>query len=386
MNLVLQLNTLLEVRHRSEALINPLEPEDLGLQGMADASPPKWHLAHTNWFFETFLLQPHLKGHVPCDPRWAYQFNSYYDSVGDRHPRPQRGLLSRPTITDILRWRSQVNDGLEQLLKAPDDTCLQLMELGLQHEQQHQELLLMDLLDGFSRQPLEPCYQREADLSSKTTSDGWLRCDEGLVTIGHGGAGFHFDNERPRHRVWLDGFQIRNDLVSNRAFQAFIADGGYARPDLWMSEGWSLCQQNGWTGPRYWRGVQEEFTLAGRQPLDPDAPVRHLSWFEADAFARWSDARLPTEAEWEHAAAVHGEALLHSHGVLWQWTASPYRPYPGFVAPPGAIGEYNGKFMSSQFVLRGSCWLTPPGHSRDTYRNFFPPASRWMAAGLRLAR
>jgi ergothioneine biosynthesis protein EgtB len=386
LNLVLQLNTLLEVRHRSEALINPLEPEDLGLQGMADASPPKWHLAHTNWFFETFLLQPHLKGHVPCDPRWAYQFNSYYDSVGDRHPRPQRGLLSRPTITDILRWRSRVNDGLEQLLKAPDDTCLQLMELGLQHEQQHQELLLMDLLDGFSRQPLEPCYQLEADLSSKTTADGWLSCDEGLVTIGHGGAGFHFDNERPRHRVWLDGFQIRNDLVSNRAFQAFIADGGYARPDLWMSEGWSLCQQNGWTGPRYWRGVQEEFTLAGRQPLDPDAPVRHLSWFEADAFARWSDARLPTEAEWEHAAAVHGEALLHSHGVLWQWTASPYRPYPGFVAPPGAIGEYNGKFMSSQFVLRGSCWLTPPGHSRDTYRNFFPPASRWMAAGLRLAR
>jgi len=386
LNLVLQLNTLLEVRHRSEALINPLEPEDLGLQGMADASPPKWHLAHTNWFFETFLLQPHLKGHVPCDPRWAYQFNSYYDSVGDRHPRPQRGLLSRPTITDILRWRSRVNDGLEQLLKAPDDTCLQLMELGLQHEQQHQELLLMDLLDGFSRQPLEPCYQLEADLSSKTTADGWLSCDEGLVTIGHGGAGFHFDNERPRHRVWLDGFQIRNDLVSNRAFQAFIADGGYARPDLWMSEGWSLCQQNGWTGPRYWRGVQEEFTLAGRQPLDPDAPVRHLSWFEADAFARWSDARLPTEAEWEHAAAVHGEALLHSHGVLWQWTASPYRPYPGFVAPPGAIGEYNGKFMSSQFVLRGSCWLTPPGHSRNTYRNFFPPASRWMAAGLRLAR
>jgi ergothioneine biosynthesis protein EgtB len=382
----LQLNTLLEVRHRSEALIDPLEPEDLGLQGMADASPPKWHLAHTNWFFETFLLQPHLKGHEPCDPRWAYQFNSYYDSVGDRHPRPQRGLLSRPTIADILRWRSRVNDGLEQLLKAPDDTCLQLMELGLQHEQQHQELLLMDLLDGFSRQPLEPCYQLEADLSSKTTSDGWLRCDEGLVTIGHGGAGFHFDNEEPRHRVWLDGFQIRNDLVSNRAFQAFIADGGYARPDLWMSEGWSLCQQNGWTGPRYWRGIQEEFTLAGRQPLDPDAPVRHLSWFEADAFARWSDARLPTEAEWEHAAAVHGEALLHSHGVLWQWTASPYRPYPGFVAPPGAIGEYNGKFMSSQFVLRGSCWLTPPGHSRDTYRNFFPPASRWMAAGLRLAR
>ena len=386
MNLVLQLNTLLEVRHRSEALIAPLEPEDLGLQGMADASPPKWHLAHTNWFFETFLLQPHLQGHAPCDSRWAYQFNSYYDSIGDRHPRPDRGLLSRPTIDEILRWRSRVNEGLEQLLQTADETLVELMELGLQHEQQHQELLLMDLLDGFSRQPLEPCYHPEADLSVRIDSDGWLSCDEALVTIGHRGNGFHFDNEGPRHRVWLDGFQICNDLVSNRDFQAFINDGGYTRPDLWMSEGWSLCQQNGWTSPRYWRSDQEEFTLAGRQPLDPEAPVRHLSWFEADAFARWSDARLPTEAEWERAAAVHGEALHHRHGVLWQWTASPYRPYPGFVAPPGAIGEYNGKFMSSQFVLRGSSWLTPPGHSRDSYRNFFPPASRWLAAGLRLAR
>ena len=382
----MQLKTLLEVRHRSEALIDPLEPEDLGLQGMADASPPKWHLAHTNWFFETFLLQPHLRGHDSCDPRWAYQFNSYYDAIGDRHPRPKRGLLSRPTINEILRWRSRVNEGLEQLLRTSDPALLQLMELGLQHEQQHQELLLMDLLDGFSRQPLEPCYHPDADLSIRIGSLDWLSCDEGLVSIGHGGDGFHFDNEGPRHRVWLDGFQIRNDLVSNREFQAFIEDGGYSRPDLWMSEGWSLCQRNGWTSPRYWRGDQEEFTLAGRQPLDPEAPVRHLSWFEADAFARWSEARLPTEAEWEHAATVHGEALLHSHGVLWQWTASPYRPYPGFTAPPGVIGEYNGKFMSSQFVLRGSCWLTPPGHGRDTYRNFFPPASRWMAAGLRLAR
>ena len=382
----MQLKTLHEVRHRSEALIDPLEPEDLGLQGMADASPPKWHLAHTNWFFETFLLQPHLRGHESCDPRWAYQFNSYYDAIGDRHPRPKRGLLSRPTINEILRWRSRVNEGLEQLLRTSDPALLQLMELGLQHEQQHQELLLMDLLDGFSRQPLEPCYHPDADLNIRIGSQDWLSCDEGLVSIGHGGDGFHFDNEGPRHRVWLDGFLIRNDLVSNREFQAFIKDGGYSRPDLWMTEGWSLCQRNGWTSPRYWRGDQEEFTLAGRQPLDPEAPVRHLSWFEADAFARWSDARLPTEAEWEHAAAVHGEALLHSHGVLWQWTASPYRPYPGFTAPPGAIGEYNGKFMSSQFVLRGSCWLTPLGHSRNTYRNFFPPASRWMAAGLRLAR
>lgn len=381
------LDTLLEVRDRSEALIARLEPEDLGLQGMADASPPKWHLAHTTWFFDTFVLQPHLPSHIPCDPRWSYQFNSYYETVGERHPRSERGVLSRPPIREILEWRAEVDAGLTQLLgNEPTPELQTLVELGLQHEQQHQELLLMDLLDGFSRQPLEPSYGIDADLQTSTVRPQWLACDGGVVEIGAHKNGFHFDNETPRHRVWLDPFQISDELVSNAEYQAFIDDGGYRRPELWMSDGWGLVQQRGWNQPRYWRDTHDEFGLAGRQRRDPAAPVRHLSWFEADAFARWSACRLPTEAEWEHACALHGIAMHHAHGVLWQWTASPYRPYPGFLPPPGAIGEYNGKFMSSQMVLRGSSWLTPPGHGRDTYRNFFPPSSRWMAAGVRLAR
>ncbi len=386
------LDTLLEVRDRSEALIARLEPEDLGLQGMADASPPKWHLAHTTWFFDTFVLQQHLASHIPCDPRWSYQFNSYYETVGERHPRSERGVLSRPPIREILKWRAEVDTGLTQLLgNEPTPELQTLVELGLQHEQQHQELLLMDLLDGFSRQPLEPSYGIDADLQTSTVRPQWLACDGGVVEIGAHNSdthnnGFHFDNETPRHRVWLDPFQISDELVSNGEYQAFIDDGGYRRPEFWMSDGWGLVQQRGWNQPRYWRDTHDEFGLAGRQPRDPAAPVRHLSWFEADAFARWSESRLPTEAEWEHACAFHGIAMHHAHGVLWQWTASPYRPYPGFRPPPGAIGEYNGKFMSSQMVLRGSSWLTPPGHGRDTYRNFFPPSSRWMAAGVRLAR
>ena len=386
------LETLLEVRRRSEALISPLEPEDLVLQGMEDASPPKWHLAHTSWFFETFLLQPHLPGYTACDPRWSYQFNSYYEAVGERHPRPKRGLLTRPTIQEVLAWRNRIDLGLEHLLER---SCLELhplAELGLHHEQQHQELLLMDLLDGFSRQPLEPVYATDADLALQVNDADWLACDGGLMEIGHSGTGFHFDNEGPRHRVWLEPFALATQLVSNADYRAFISDGGYERPDLWMSEGWGLRQHLNWQAPRYWRGSgeaaewQDEFTLAGRKPLDPAAPVRHLSWFEADAYARWSGARLPVEAEWEVAVKQHGERIAAAHHGLWQWTASPYRPYPGFTPPQGAIGEYNGKFMSSQFVLRGSCWLTPRGHARDTYRNFFPPASRWMASGVRLAR
>ena len=386
------LETLLEVRRRSEALISPLEPEDLVLQGMEDASPPKWHLAHTTWFFETFLLQPHLPGHTACDPRWSYQFNSYYEAVGERHPRPKRGLLTRPTIQEVMAWRRQIDVGLEQLLERPCQELHPVAELGLHHEHQHQELLLMDLLDGFSRQPLEPIYAADADLALQVNDADWLACDGGLMEIGHSGTDFHFDNEGPQHRVWLEPFELATQLVSNADYRAFLADGGYERPELWMSEGWALRQHLNWQAPRYWRGSgdadewQDEFTLAGRKPLDPAAPVRHLSWFEADAFARWSGARLPVEAEWEVALTQHGERIAAAHGALWQWTASPYRPYPGFTPPQGAIGEYNGKFMSSQFVLRGSCWLTPRGHARDTYRNFFPPASRWMASGVRLAR
>jgi hypothetical protein len=441
------------VRRRSEALIAPLEPEDLALQGMADASPPKWHLGHTAWFFEEFLLRPALEGdgggshaaqpactapkrspltYEPADRRWRFLFNSYYDAVGARHPRPERGLLSRPPIDAVLAWRHRIDAAVVQLLADLGDPppaaaagLLELVELGLQHEQQHQELLLMDLLDGFSRNPLEPIYdagsegpeaafeqawrpvhgsgdeerlgeqaQGSADgveppgasRGSGPAGGGWRHHHGGLVAIGHAGGGFHFDNEAPRHQVWLEPFALAERLVTNTAYADFIADGGYRRPELWMSEGWAVLQQRGWQAPRYWRG-DDLFTLAGRRRRDPQAPVRHLSWFEADAYARWAGARLPSEAEWETLAAAGG--LEQAHGVLWQWTGSPYRPYPGFRPAAGAVGEYNGKFMTSQFVLRGGCYLTPEGHAgaqRLPYRNFFPPASRWMASGLRLAR
>ena len=400
---------LRQVRTASKALIATLEPEDLCLQGMADASPPKWHLGHTTWFFSTFVLEPHAARLLPDDPgswqppdpRWGYLFNSYYESVGCRQPRPQRGLLTRPPMGEVLTWRRRVDEALAALVasleRCGDEALVReltdLLELGLQHEQQHQELLLMDLLDGFARQPLEPVYRQdgegpEALWRQRCGRSGgkprdWLAFDGGLVEIGHDGAGFHFDNEAPRHRQWLEPFELASTLVRNGEFAAFIADGGYRRPELWMSEGWAVLQERGWQAPRYWRG-EEEFTLAGLQPRDPQAPVRHLSWFEADAFARWAGARLPSEAEWEHAAA--SGSLPEAFGWLWQWTASPYRPYPGFQPAPGAVGEYNGKFMTSQFVLRGSCFLTPDGHARLPYRNFYPPASRWMAAGLRLTR
>jgi len=391
---------LREVRRRSVALVAPLEPEDLCLQGMADASPPKWHLGHTSWFFETFVLKPAITAQLlgdyePAPERWGFLFNSYYDALGARHPRPERGLLSRPPAADVLAWRQRVDAALERLLtrlecNADDAICQELsalIELGLQHEQQHQELLLMDLLDGFSRNPLEPAYGDEPEqafgAAVASAEQAWLGHPGGLIEIGHpaGGSGFHFDNEAPRHKVWLEPFALAQTLVSNAEFATFIADGGYQRPELWMSEGWAALQQRGWQRPRYWRD-DAEFTLAGRRPRNPQAPVRHVSWFEADAYARWAGARLPNEAEWELLA---GE-LPQAFGVLWQWTASSYRPYPGFVAAAGAIGEYNGKFMSSQMVLRGSAFLTPAGHERSSYRNFFAPASRWMASGVRLAR
>ena len=392
---------LSQVRQHSLELVEPLEPEDLCLQGMADASPPKWHLGHTTWFFETFLLEPAQRAglitdHEPAPQAWGYLFNSYYDSVGARIARGDRGLLSRPPIAAVLAWRSRVDAALQRLLNAhaADPTQLALIELGLQHEQQHQELLLMDLLDGFSRNPLEPAYgdgpeerfarawQQQLQQQEDGESD-WLEHPGGLVEIGHptGDRGFHFDNEGPRHKVWLEPFAIASQLVTNAAFAAFVADGGYRRPELWMSEGWAVAGQRGWQGPRYWRD-DDAFSLAGRRPRDPLAPVRHLSWFEADAYARWAGCRMPSEAEWEVLAA----GLPQAFGALWQWTSSPYRPYPGFAPASGAVGEYNGKFMSSQMVLRGSGFMTPTGHERTTYRNFFGPACRWMASGLRLAR
>jgi ergothioneine biosynthesis protein EgtB len=405
------LSRLIDVRRTSEMLIEPLEAEDLCLQGMADASPPKWHLAHTTWFFETFVLIPHCPGYEGADRRWNYLFNSYYDAVGPRQPRPQRGLLSRPPMAEVIAWRHKVNQALENLLERNGDSpWLELVELGLQHEQQHQELMLMDLLDAFSRQPLEPAYRTDWQEPAGSPNDGtapvWLQCAGGLVEIGqdihesNNAHPFHFDNEEPRHRVWLEPYALADRLVSNGEYKVFIEDGGYERPELWMSEGWAICSERQWEAPRYWRQAQSddqrrdqpastwawEFTLAGRCPLDAHRPVRHLSWFEADAYARWAGSRLPTEAEWEMAAQEQGLQLKQSHAELWQWTASPYRPYPGFQAAQGAVGEYNGKFMTSQFVLRGSSQLTPNGHARDTYRNFFAPSSRWMAAGLRLAR
>jgi ergothioneine biosynthesis protein EgtB len=385
-----------QVRQHSLALVEPLEPEDVCLQGMADASPPKWHLGHTTWFFEQFLLRPQLDrgldlAYDPAPATWGFLFNSYYDAVGARHPRPQRGLLSRPSLGEVLGWRQRLDRAVQALLGQlePGDPQLELVELGLQHEQQHQELLLMDLLDGFSRNPLEPAYGPEPEATYRArAADGegrsggpWLEHDGGLVEIGHPGGTFHFDNEAPRHRQWLDPFAISPQLVSNGDFAAFIADGGYRRPELWMSEGWAIQQARGWQAPRYWRD-DGEFTLAGRQPRLAELPVRHLSWFEADAYARWAGVRLPSEAEWE----LMGPQLPQAFGLLWQWTSSPYRPYPGFAPAAGAVGEYNGKFMSSQMVLRGSSVLTPAEHGGLTYRNFFPPASRWMAAGLRLAR
>ena len=377
---------LQEIRRGTEQLIAGLQPEDLCLQGMPDASPAKWHLAHTTWFFEEFLLSQ-LEGYDCADSRWRYLFNSYYESVGERHARPERGLLTRPSIAEVLAWRQRVTAALMAEL---DHLPAALVELGLQHEQQHQELLLMDLLDGFSRNPLEPeaIAEPEADYETSWAGQGpqgWQNFEGGLVEIGLDPASgqFHFDNEAPRHRVWLEPFAISQRLVSNAEYAAFIADGGYKRADLWMSEGWALVQDRGWQAPRYWRG-EWEFSLAGRSPRHPDAPVRHISWFEADAYARWAGARLPEEAEWELAAT--SRQLAQVFGCLWQWTGSPYRPYPGFAPAAGAIGEYNGKFMSSQFVLRGSCFLTPAGHERLSYRNFYPPHSRWMASGIRLAK
>jgi ergothioneine biosynthesis protein EgtB len=385
------------VRRRSLALAAPLSAEDQALQSMPDASPTKWHLAHTTWFFETVVLAPHQPGHRPFDPRYGKLFNSYYESLGPRHPRPQRGLLSRPSLAEVHAYRAAVDAAMAAFMANADaDTwaaAAGLVELGLHHEQQHQELMLTDILHALSMNPLLPAaYPIDAGLPglapAAPVSPGapdWCEQAGGDVPVGHDGVGFAFDNESPRHAVRLQPFALARRLVTNAEQQAFIDDGGYRRPELWLSDGWATVQAQGWRAPLHWLDDGRQFTLHGSMPRLPDAPVLHLSFYEAAAHAEWAGARLPTEFEWE--AAVTGpNPPEQAFGSVWQWTRSSYDPYPRFRPPTGAVGEYNGKFMVGQIVLRGSSLATPEGHARASYRNFFPPAARWQFTGLRLAR
>lgn len=378
------LDRFLAVRAHSEQLAAPLSPEDQTVQSMPDASPTKWHLAHTTWFFETFLLRPHAAGYRPLDPAYEYLFNSYYEAVGPRHPRPQRGLITRPGVAEIMAYRRHVSEAMAELIDRDEAALASLVELGLHHEQQHQELLLMDAKHMLSCNPLRPAYDRASPPAPPRASPlEWRARKGGLVEIGHDGAGFAFDNEGPRHKIWLEPFAIASRPVSNAEYLAFIEDGGYRRPEFWLSAGWECVIGRGWEGPLYWEKIDGQwhvFTLHGRGTMRADDPVCHVSGYEAAAFAKWAGKRLPREAEWEAAVAD-----LDGTGAVWEWTASPYVAYPGYREPPGAIGEYNGKFMANQMVLRGGCAATPRDHIRPTYRNFFPPDARWMFGGIRLA-
>ena len=400
------------VRETTIALVAPLSAEDCALQSMPDASPAKWHLAHTTWFFETFVLQPHLPGYRVFDTAYAYLFNSYYNAIGERHPRPERGMLSRPSLEEVLAYRRHVDEAV----RSGWDLPAALIELGLHHEQQHQELILTDLKHLLSRNPLKPAYQKHWPLTQVCArAPRWIGFAGGLYEIGHGddlgGAGFAFDNETPRHRVWLEDFEMASHPVTHGDFLDFIADGGYRRPELWLSAGWDMVRARGWEAPEYWvsrDGAWHTFTLHGEVPVDPNAPICHVSFYEAEAYARWAKARLPGEAEWEVAArgapatgnflesgALHplalreepaGGRLAQAFGDVWEWTRSEYGPYPGYRPAAGAVGEYNGKFMVGQYVLRGGSCATPASHIRATYRNFFPPEARWQFSGLRLAK
>lgn len=423
-----------EIRCFSTQLTETLTPEDCVIQSMPDVSPTRWHLAHTTWFFETFVLGAD-SDYRPFAPEFEYLFNSYYNTIGEQFPRPQRGLLSRPSLDEIKAYREEIDRRVDGWFADADAKLLRVVELGLQHEQQHQELMLTDVKHVFSCNPLDPVYRDEAFEPCCAEPLRWLPFEEGLYEIGASeiganDSGFSFDNESPRHRVWLNRFELSHRLVNCGEYLAFMDDGGYERPELWLSLGWHAVQSNGWTAPQYWRRERDGndwtlFTLAGRQPLREHEPVTHLSYFEADAFARWSGARLPTEAEWETAAegapvsggfadrllaaarAIHPMADLPAgepsapanngdtldsespsqlFGQVWQWTSSPYQAYPGYTPPAGALGEYNGKFMCNQYVLRGGSCATSLSHIRPTYRNFFPPDARWQFSGLRLAR
>jgi ergothioneine biosynthesis protein EgtB len=383
-------------------LAAPLSDADATVQPFPDASPAKWHLAHTSWFFETFVLRDHAPGYRPFDDRYAFLFNSYYEAEGPRHARPRRGMLSRPSLDEIRSYRAHVDEALERTFPSLSPAALELVELGISHEQQHQELFLTDILATFAENPLEPAYGELAPPACFAAEPlSWHAGREGIVEIGAADAGFAFDSERPRHRVFLSAHEIANRRVSNREWRQFIDAGGYRTPTLWLSEGWDWVQREQVSAPLYWRDEATEFTLAGRREIDWAAPVSHVSFYEADAFARWAGARLPTECESEDFAASADPTIGNQldgagpvlprpgggmFGDVWEWTQSAFASYPGFAPAAGAVGEYNGKFMSGQFVLKGASCATPRGHSRASYRNFFPPHARWQFTGLRLAR
>jgi len=402
------------VRRVSCAICAPLAVEDYVVQSMPDVSPPKWHLAHTTWFFENFLLQPLLPGYQPFDASYGYLFNSYYETVGRFFPRQQRGLLARPTVEQVYRYREHVDRCMLQLIDAAAGPrrgeVTDRLVLGLHHEQQHQELLVTDIKYNFALNPLRPAYRERRDepaAARAARKRGWLNVPAGVYEIGHPGGGFAFDNESPRHRVHLDACRIADRPVTNGEYLEFMTAGGYREPSCWLSQGWQTVRERDWQAPLYWEqrdGSWWNMTLAGMRPVDPLEPVCHVSYFEADAYARWAEKRLPTEAEWEIAARgarVSGNFLdsgrLHPrtetegqhdsrfYGDVWEWTQSAYSAYPGYRPESGALGEYNGKFMCGQYVLRGGSCATPPGHVRPTYRNFFYPADRWQFTGLRLA-
>ena len=379
------------VRSETERRAAPLTAEDQAVQSMPDASPVKWHRAHTTWFFEHFLLVSHVPAYRMFDPRFGYLFNSYYVAAGPRHARPKRGLITRPNAAEVSAYRAHVDAEVRGLIAQASAQQLgdvsRILEIGLNHEQQHQELMLTDMLHAFAQNPTAPAYEtgwRPPDTRGK--AGGVLALAQGIHTVGHDGQGFAFDNERPAHRTLVGPVRIARELVTNARWLEFMGDGGYRTPSLWLADGWGSVESEQWTAPGYWRehdGQWLTMTLGGLAPVDPGAPVCHISYYEADAFARWAGKHLPTEFEWE-VAARSGE-LLHAEGVVWQWTRSAYAPYPGFRAEAGALGEYNGKFMVNQMVLRGGSLATPPGHSRVSYRNFFYPSARWQFTGVRLA-
>jgi ergothioneine biosynthesis protein EgtB len=383
------------VRAETERRAAPLSAEDQGVQSMPDASPAKWHRAHVTWFFEQFLLRPFASDYRSFDERFAYLFNSYYVAAGPRQARPQRGLITRPGVAETTAYRAHVDAAVAALIKETPagEKVFPILEVGLNHEQQHQELMLTDILHAFAQNATDPVYDVDWRWPRGATEgedgNGANDADEliaGIHTIGHETQNFCFDNERPAHQVLIEPVRIGRTLVSNGDWLEFMAEGGYATPSLWLSDGWNEVQAQGWDAPGYWRRVDSAWfsmTLGGLRPVDPSGPVCHISYYEADAFARWAGKHLPSEAEWE--VAANAGALDDAYGMVWQWTRSAYSPYPGYVAEPDALGEYNGKFMVNQMVLRGSSLATPPGHSRSTYRNFFYPSARWQFSGLRLA-